>query len=397
MTQRSDFILLSMIVLVYTTVCMETDIYVPAFPDMRAAFIVSDEQIQQVLSWNFLGICLGSLFFGPLSDSFGRKKTMQVGLVLFAIASWGCVYINHFDAFLITRFIQGIGAAAPMVIAFAIILDRFDAAKAAQVCGVLNIFITGVMAGAPILGSLLTISFGWHSNFLLIAVLATTSFVGSIWFIPESLAVKDRLPFSFKRIAIDYKNVATSLPYMAGTMICFLLFAGLIVFIANLSLIFIEYLAVSKASYGFYQATTMISFAVFSFVSIKMIRRFGMDITKKIGLLAASVGATLLMITAFVYPDPVLICGCMVVFAAGTTFAGPIYSIEAANTLPQLRGISSGMNNAMRHVIVASIVMIGGIIFDGTIQPVALLIAASTLGVWCFVIILSKRNKKAIA
>lgn len=74
MKKPQDFALLAMIILVYSTVCMETDIYVPAFPDMRAFFGVSDEQIQHVLSWNFAGICLGSLFFGPLSDSFGRKK-----------------------------------------------------------------------------------------------------------------------------------------------------------------------------------------------------------------------------------------------------------------------------------------------------------------------------------
>ena len=244
MNQRSEIVLLGMIILVYATVCMETDIYVPAFPDIRLFFSVSDEKIQHVLSWNFLGICLGSLLFGPLSDSFGRKKTMQAGLGLFALTSWGCVYFDSFDAFLVTRFIQGIGAAAPMAIAFAIILDRFDSAKAAQVCGVLNIFITGVMAGAPIIGSLLTLSFGWRSNFLLIALLATASFCGAHWLIAESLPAKDRLPFSLKRVAMDYKFVATSFPYMAGTTICFLLFASLIVFIANLSLIFIEYLGV---------------------------------------------------------------------------------------------------------------------------------------------------------
>ena len=81
----------------------------------------------------------------------------------------------------------------------------------------------------------------------------------------------------------------------------------------------------------------MISFAVFSFVSIKMIGRFGMTITKKIGLSAASCGAILLLLIAYICPSPGLICGCMVIFAAGVTFAGPIYSIEAANTLPQLR------------------------------------------------------------
>lgn len=89
----------------------------------------------------------------------------------------------------------------------------------------------------------------------------------------------------------------------------------------------------------------------------------------------------------------------MVIFSAGVTFAGPIYSIEAANTLPQLKGVSSGMNNAMRHIIVAGIVAIGGNIFDGIIRPVALLIAVSMFAIFllAFVLHKSKTTKNNIA
>ena len=89
--KNPDLPLIVMIILAYATVCMETDIYVPSFPDMRLFFAVSDAQIQYVLSGNFIGICLGSLFFGPLSDSIGRKKAMLGGLALFALSSWGCL------------------------------------------------------------------------------------------------------------------------------------------------------------------------------------------------------------------------------------------------------------------------------------------------------------------
>ena len=74
MFKRQSMALLVMVALVYTTVCMETDIYVPAFPDMKVFFGTTADAIQRVLSFNFIGICLGSLLFGPLSDAFGRKK-----------------------------------------------------------------------------------------------------------------------------------------------------------------------------------------------------------------------------------------------------------------------------------------------------------------------------------
>lgn len=392
MKKTQDFGLLAMIILIYTTVCMETDIYVPAFPDMRSFFGVNEDQIQQVLSWNFMGICLGSFIFAPLSDSFGRKVTLQAGLILFLITSWGCVLFQDFDIFLINRFFQGVGAAAPMAISFALLLDKFDPQRSAQLCGVLNTFITAAMAGAPILGSVLNINFGWQANFLVIALLATVSFMGSFYGIPETLAPKDRQPFSVKGILKDYGTVATRFPYMAGTFICYLLFGGLVVFIANLSLIFIEYLGVPKTSYGFYQASITISFALASCISVKIIGRYGMDATKKLGLVTANMGAALLLFIAYVYPDPMLICGAMIIFTIGATFACPIYGIEAMNAVPNMRGIAAGMSNALRHIIIAGIVAMSSLTFDGTVRPVALIIVLSTGVVFALARGLEKRK-----
>lgn len=93
MNKASDFALLGMIVLVYSTVCMETDIYVPAFPDMRAFFGVSDEQIQQVLSLNFVGICLGSLFFWTFIGFLWSKNDHSNGVRAFCCNQLGmCVF-----------------------------------------------------------------------------------------------------------------------------------------------------------------------------------------------------------------------------------------------------------------------------------------------------------------
>lgn len=129
MIKRSELILGIMIVLMFSTVCMETDIYVPAFPIMKDFFLIGDTEIQYGIIYNFIGICLGSLFFGPLSDSFGRRKTLRIGLFIFAISSWLCVYFDNYNLFLLSRFIQGLGAAAPMVASFAILLDKYDTKK----------------------------------------------------------------------------------------------------------------------------------------------------------------------------------------------------------------------------------------------------------------------------
>lgn len=394
MKKYSDLTLLSIIAVMYATVCMETDIYVPAFPDMKLFFATTAAAIQQTLSSNFIGICIGSLLFGPLSDSFGRKRILLLGLFLFAVASCLCCIVVHFNWFLVCRFFQGIGAAAPMVITFAILLERYESKKVAQLCGAINIFITGVMAAAPVLGSYLNIHFGWQANFQLIAILASISLIGSLLFVPETLAIKDRNAFSPITIIKSYGSVLTSFPYMAGSFICYLMFAGAMLFVANLSIIFIEYLGVSKASYPFYQASPATAFAVFSLLSIWIIGRFGIDKTKHSGVIITLVGALFLLAAATMNLSPMLICAAMVIYAIGITFSAPIYGMEAANVFPNMRGIATGMSNALRYIIIASLVGIGCSLFDGSIKPVANLIVISAIIIVVLATILLQQKLK---
>jgi len=165
---------------------------------------------------------------------------------------------------------------------------------------------------------------------------------------------------------------------MAAAFICYFMLAGLILFTANLSLIFIENLGVSKTVYGFYQASAPAAFALFSFLSIWIIGYFGTEKTKWAGIFIVLIGATLFLLTSIISPSPILICTAMIVFTAGITLAGPIYGTESANIFPEMRGIATGMSNALRHVIVAGVVGIGSYSFNGSIKPVAILIVIST-------------------
>lgn len=228
----------------------------------------------------------------------------------------------------------------------------------------------------PILGSILILYFSWKANFLIIALLASLNLLGSLFWIPETLSSDQRSTFSFSRILRDYSQMIKSFPYMAGNLICYLLFGSIMVFIANLSLIFIEHLGVSQKIYGFYQATIMGTFASISSIGAWMIGRYGTIKTKNIGLFLVGLGTLLLLLVTFSPTSPSIICSAMIVFTTGATLSSVIYGVEAVNVFPQLRGSATGLSNALRHLLIGGIIGASSFFFSGSISPVVWVIAS---------------------
>jgi DHA1 family bicyclomycin/chloramphenicol resistance-like MFS transporter len=203
----SSFALLTLVIIMYIALCAEADIYVPAFPQMIQSFGVQENQIQLILSINFAGLCIAGLAAGPLSDSYGRRKILLSGLLLFVIGSAGCVCATEFNTMLFWRLIQGIAASVPMVIGCAVIVDKYPQEKTSQLIGVLNSVISAAMAGAPIAGAWISQAFNWRANFIVILGLALISFVGTLLFIEETLPSIKRKSFNILSICKDYAKI----------------------------------------------------------------------------------------------------------------------------------------------------------------------------------------------
>ena len=124
-----------LMILIFLAAAIETDIYLPAFPDMMEAFRTSEIMIQRILSFNFLGICIASLFYGPASDAFGRRKILNFGYILFILGSFGCIFAGNIEWLIFWRFIQGLGSAACFIVGTAVIFDFYQAEKATKVVG----------------------------------------------------------------------------------------------------------------------------------------------------------------------------------------------------------------------------------------------------------------------
>lgn len=341
----------------------------------------TESRIQDILTWNFIGLCLSCLFYGPLSDSYGRKPLLCFGLLLFTLSSIACTVATTVDQLVVLRFIQGLGCGAITGIASTMVFDVFPKNQSAQLITVLNSFITGMMAVAPLLGSWINLQFGWQMNFIVVAIGAVLSLLITYFLVAETHAVTQRHPFNVGHILGEYKALLTNFTFMGNSFIWTTMFGMLIVFTSNLSLIYIDYLHVDPVYFGFYQAAVMTTFFVSSLLASGSISRFGTSITKWIGNGCFIGGALLLMIFAQpIQPDPFKLTLAMSLCSAGVAIACVIYFMDSMADFPNAKGAANALAQSLRLIVGAGMIALAASAFNGTIMPIALMAMATVVG-----------------
>lgn len=173
-----------------------TDMYLPTLPSMTEVFHTTPSMIQLGLTASMFGLAVGQLFFGPVSDRYGRKKTLVSALLLFAVATIGIIYSETVDFFNVCRFVQGLGGAGAIVLSRSVATDCFsgkELAKAMALIGAVN----GIApVSAPVVGGLVAESIGWRGIFWILLGLGLILLVASLWF-RESLREKNRIKEGF--------------------------------------------------------------------------------------------------------------------------------------------------------------------------------------------------------
>jgi MFS transporter, DHA1 family, multidrug resistance protein len=206
-----------LLILSLITCCIEIDISVPGFPDMAKFFNVSEGAIQLTIAYNFLGFCLAGLFYGPLSDCYGRRKMMILGNGLLLIGAVGCAFAPSLFILFVSRFIQGLGASASAVVVFAMIADAYTGEKAIKLIGIMNSALTVLMAIAPIIGSFINQAVGWRGNYAIVATMSLISWLLLVFLLPETK--KEFEPFHVNKVLNNYKTLFCNAKFLKSSLI----------------------------------------------------------------------------------------------------------------------------------------------------------------------------------
>ncbi len=378
MNRRTELKYLFLIIVVFIAACIETDIYLPAFPDMMQWFSASEGAIQSLLTWNFVGICVAGPFYGPISDAFGRKKPLIVALGMFLAGSLITIVAQSLDQMLIGRILQGIGSGGCFTLGTAIIFDTFQKERAIAATNNLNTIIPLIMAAAPMLGGYLNHAFGFRSNFLAIAVFVVLSLVVCLLFYDETLPKEKRTSFQPKAILKDFKEAFTCLGFWQITLMISLTFSAYIAFLSGTSVLFVVEFGMSKALFPFVQSGILGGWVAGSLLLNRFIAKWGIPKVKKVGTLLCLAGGLGAVAAALILPrDPYLITCGMIVYAFGANWIIGLYFPEGMEILPKIKGITASLMTSARLLIAALVVGLSSALYNGTVYPLAAVIFGS--------------------
>lgn len=230
---------------------LSIDMYLPALPQMADEFGVSTQMVANTLPAYFLGLAIGQLFYGPVSDRIGRKTPLYFGLTLYVIASLACVLVTNEWALIIARIFQALGGCVGVVIARAAIRDRLDVQGSAQAFSSMMIVMGLAPILAPIFGAWILIFFPWQSIFVCLAMIGVICGLCVHFFFKESLPVERRLKLSTYQVttlyAAIFKDQSFRIPMLAGCLTG----AALFCYISSASAVFMGQYGLSQQHFSY--------------------------------------------------------------------------------------------------------------------------------------------------
>ncbi|MDB4609991.1 multidrug effflux MFS transporter [Verrucomicrobia bacterium] len=240
--------LISLLILISAFPPLSTDIYLPALPQLTELLNTSQAMVNLTLAMFFIFFAGGSLFWGPLSDKYGRKPVLLIGLALYTMASLGCAFSSEIGQLILCRIVQGFAGSAPAVVAIAIVKDLFDGRARQRILTLIYSIVVVAPILGPVIGAVLMEYVSWRAIFQLLADIGLVAFLGSA-FIKETR----RRPFTgsirqnwAQLVAVLFRP-KFSLPLFVFSMIPM----SIITFIATSAYIYIDDFGMNELQFGY--------------------------------------------------------------------------------------------------------------------------------------------------
>ncbi len=368
---KPNFEFIALMASLMSIVALAIDALLPAIADIGISINSLDPTDNQLLIvMIFLGLGFGQLFFGPLSDSYGRKPVVYIGFVIFAAASVLCVLATSLEWMVVGRILQGIGLSAPRTVSISIIRDTYTGDYMAKVMSFVTAFFILVPVVAPAIGKLILDTMGWEAIFYMQLFFAL---VVGIWFWKrqkETLKAEYKVPFSLSIFIKGTKEILKYKETVACTMISGFITGSFLVYLSSAQHVFEDQYNL-KDSFPFIFAGLAVSIGLSTFLNGTLVLRFGM---RKLALYALVLFTAIALAYAVLFfgkPNPSLVT--LLLFLASLFFClgfvwGNMRSI-AMQPIGHIAGIGAAITGFISTLLSIPISLYVGGFVQETVWP----------------------------
>ncbi|UWQ80896.1 multidrug effflux MFS transporter [Leisingera sp. S132] len=392
---KAEFI--ALIAMMFATIALSIDAMLPALPEIGQTLSPDNiNRAQLVLTSFVLGMGLGTFFTGPLSDAFGRKPVVAAGCALYVLAALTAWLSPSLEVLLISRVLMGIGAAGPRIVGVAVVRDLYSGREMARLMSIAMMIFMIVPAIAPLMGAGIIALSGWRAIFLLFALFAAVIVLWTSVRLPETLAADDRRAFRAPLLMAAVREMLTHptvrLSIMVQTLCLGMLFTMLTMVQPVYDIIFGR-----GDSFPYWFGLVAVISGTASLLNAAIVVRIGMRRIVTVSLAAQIlITGAMLLVSGWSMPEPWMFglfvaWQASVFFMVGTTVGN--LNAMAMEPMGHIAGMAASVIGAISTVLAAAIAAPVGLLFDGSLVP----LAAGLLIMACIAFLLMLQMAKAEA
>lgn len=337
------------------------DLYLPAFPELESELGASPSQVQLTLTGTMVGVALGMLLVGPLSDAVGRRRPLLAGLGVHVVASLLCAVAPTIEALSALRVLQGLGTSAASVIALAVVRDKFEGRGAARLQARLMVIVGVSPLFAPTIGGVLLQLFHWRGLFVALAVLSAALAVAVGVLLPETVPARQRRRFRLAPALRGYLGLLRDPALIGLVLVAGMSMSAIFGYVAQSSFAFQQQYGLSSAQFGVAFATGGGMLVLGTQVNGSLVHRFSSQGLLVTGLVAGAASGLLLLASATTGVGGLLgllVPLWMTMFCVGLVMPNsPVLALERHATAA---GATAALLGASQHGVAAAAAPLGG-------------------------------------
>lgn len=360
------------------------DIYLPAFGVIASYFKVPIVKIESTVTVFLFGMAFGQLFIGPLSDVYGRKTPLRLGLVIYIMSSICCVFTSSFALFITLRLVQGLAGSSCQVISRALVNDIYKDKNAAHIFTILQIIMGISPIISPVVGGMLAGDATWKYLFLIMAVVSGIALLGCLLVLPAEKDFVKKRTLHFKTLLKSYSECIRHPAFVNSALVRAISNSAAFSFVTGSPFVFTQLYGIDKKHFGFLFTGLATGMILVGVLNTKLIKHFEIPQIIKFAVACQVITGLMMVMALYFNASFIILIGLIFLFLSMLGLILPNATSLYIGAMPSHSGVSSALIGALSYLSAFLITSLLSLLHNNTAYPMIMMMSCCAIFAYFF-------------